>query len=66
MQKVTKDEAASLLNSMTSEWKSVLLAPSDVGRQEYWSAEKEYWTPESHKKVRRVQSEPQSPGPASG
>ena len=64
MQKVSKDEAAALRTSMTAEWKSVLTAPDDLCKREYQSAsDPAYWTPESMTKVRRVQSEPSSPGP---
>ena len=64
MQKVSKDEAAALRTSMTAEWKSVLTAPDDLCKREYQSAsDPAYWTPESMTKVRRVQSEPASPGP---
>ena len=64
MRKVSKDERAALLISMASEWKSVLTAPDDLCKREYQSAsDPAYWTPESMTKVRRVQSEPASPGP---
>ncbi len=64
MQKVSKDEAAALLISMTAEWKSVLTVPEDLCKREFQSAsDPAYWTPESMTKVRRVQSEPASPGP---
>ena len=64
MRKVSKDERAALLISMASEWKSVLTAPDDLCKREYQSAsDPAYWTPESMQKVRRLQSEPASPGP---
>lgn len=67
MQKVSKDESAALMVSMTAEWKSVLTAPEDLCKRECRSSDdRAYWTPESASKVRRVQSEPMSPGPASG
>ena len=67
MQKVSKDDAAALTASMAVEWKSVLTAPGDLSKQEHWAGEQAYWTPESAaKRVRRLQSEPMSPGPASG
>ena len=66
MQKVSRDDAAALTASMTAEWKSVLTAPRDLCKQEYWAGEAAYWTPESTRKVRRVQSEPMSPALASG
>ena len=66
MQKVSKDEAAALKISMTDEWKSVLTTP-DLCKPELHSADnRAYWTPSPATKVRRVQSEPMSPGPASG
>ena len=58
MQKVSKDDAAALTGSMTLELKSALTAQRADDRA--------YWTPESQTKVRRVQSEPMSPGPARG
>ena len=62
MQKVSKDDAAALKTSMAAEWKSVLLVPENLCEQEYHSAsDGAYWTPESVRKVRRVQSEPMSP-----
>ena len=64
MRKVSKDERTALLISMASEWKSVLTAPDDLCKREYQSAsDPAYWTPESMTKVRRLQSEPASPGP---
>ena len=66
MQKVSRDEAAALTVSMNAKWKSVLTAPGDLCKQEYWAGEAKYWTPESAKKVRRMMSEPSSPAPASG
>ena len=64
MRKVSKDERTALLISMASEWKSVLTAPDDLCKREYQSAsDPAYWTPESMQKVRRLQSEPASPGP---
>ena len=66
MQKVSKDEVAALTVSMTAEWKSVLTPPEDLCKQEYRSArDPACWTPESARKVQRVQSEPMSPGPTS-
>ena len=65
MQKLSKDDVAALKVSMAAEWKSVLTAPQDLCKREFQSAsDKAYWTPESMTKVRRVQSEPMSPGPA--
>ena len=64
MRKVSKDERTALLISMASEWKSVLTAPDDLCKREYQSAsDPAYWKPESMQKVRRLQSEPASPGP---
>ena len=64
MRKVSNDERTALLISMASEWKSVLTAPDDLCKREYQSAsDPAYWTPESMTKVRRVLSEPMSPGP---
>ena len=65
MQKVSRDEAAALTASMTAEWTSILNVPGEL-ESAYWAGEAAYWTPESAWKVRRVQSEPMSPGPASG
>ena len=65
MQKLSKDDVTALVVSMAAEWKSVLTAPQDLCKREFQSAsDKAYWTPESMTKVRRVQSEPMSPGPA--
>ena len=65
MQKLSKDDVAALEDSMTTEWKSVLTVPEDSFKREYQSpSDKAYWTPDC--KVRRVQSEPQSPAPACG
>ena len=65
MQKLSKDDVTALVVSMAAEWKSVLTAPEDLCKREFQSAsDKAYWTPESMTKVRRVQSEPMSPGPA--
>ena len=65
MQKLSKDDVTALVVSMAAEWKSVLTAPQDLCKREFQSAsDKAYWTPESVTKVRRVQSEPMSPGPA--
>ena len=67
MQKVSKDDAAALKGSMTLEWKSLLTAQEDMCKRETRRADdRAYWTPESQTKVRRVQSEPMSPGPARG
>ena len=64
MQKVSKDDVTALWASMTTEWKSVLTVPGDSSKREYHSpGDKAYWTPDW--KVRRVQSEPMSPAPAS-
>ena len=63
MQKLSKDDVTALVVSMAAEWKSVLTAPEDLCKREFQSAsDKAYWTPESVTKVRRVQSEPVSPG----
>ena len=63
MQKLSKDDVAALKDSMTTEWKSVLTVPEDLSKREYQSpSDNAYWTPESMSKVRRVQSEPLSPG----
>ena len=65
MQKLSKDDVTALVVSMAAEWKSVLTAPQDLCKREFQSAsDKAYWTPESVTKVRRVQSEPMSPGHA--
>ena len=65
MQKLSKDDVTALVVSMAAEWKSVLTAPEDLCKREFQSAsDKAYWTPESVTKVRRVQSEPMSPGHA--
>ena len=62
MQKVSRDDATALKASMTAEWESVLTAPDDLCKQDCWSGDTAYWTPESSaKKVRRMQSEPMSP-----
>ena len=56
MQKVSKNDVPALSASMTAEWKSVLTVPEDPCKQEYRSArERAYWTPESARKVQRVQ-----------
>ena len=63
IQKVSKDEVAALTLSMGAEWKSVLAEASAQGTSPgpLSSKESEYWSVERAKKVRRVQSEPQSP-----
>ena len=66
MQKISRDDVAALKTSMTAEWQSVLTAPGDLCQKESWSGDAAYWTPESARKVRRMQSEPMSPASASG
>ena len=67
MQKLSKDDAVALKDSMNIEWKSVLTVPTDLCKWEYQSpSDKAYWTPEPASKVRRVQSEPISPARVSG
>ena len=63
MQKVSTDKLAALTLSMGAEWKSVLAEASAQGTSPgpLSSKEVEYWSVERAKKVRRVQSEPQSP-----
>ena len=63
MQKVSKDEVAALTLSMGAEWKSILAEAGAQGTSPgpLSSKEEEHWSAERAKKVRRVQSEPQSP-----
>ena len=61
--KVSRDEVAALTISMGAEWKAVL---SEAGGQantpkRLSSQEQGYWSVERAKKMRRMQSEPQSP-----
>ena len=68
MQKVSNDESVALTVSMTYEWQSVLTNPED-GREQpglRGADDREYWTPSPANKVRRMESDPKSPGPASG
>ena len=61
--KVSRDEVAALTISMGAEWKAVL---SEAGGQantpkRLSSQEQGYWSVERAKRMRRMQSEPQSP-----
>ena len=66
MQKVSQDEKAALVASMGLEWKSVLQdVPDTTSMAEtppVSSKQEEYWSEQRTPKVRRMQSEPQSPG----
>ena len=66
MQKISKDEKNALTLSMNLEWKSVLTKMADLesSPERVSSRAEEYWSAERTPKVRRIQSEPQSPGPA--
>ena len=66
MQKISQDDAATLTESTTVEWKSVLTTPEDLCKEAYWAGGQEYWSPEKARKVRRLQSEPTSPKPSCG
>ena len=67
MQKVSQDEKTALVASMGLEWKSVLQdVPDTTSMAEtppVSSKQEEYWSEQRTPKVRRMQSEPQSPGP---
>ena len=69
MQKVSEDQKGALVTSMGQEWKSVLTNEMREGQVTESPAASsktaEYWSEERAPKLRRLQSEPQSPGPAS-
>ena len=69
MQKVSEDQKVALVTSMGQEWKSVLTSDVRAGQVTESPAASsktaEYWSEERARKLRRLQSEPQSPGPAS-
>ena len=70
MCKVSQGDKDALTLSMGLEWKSVLHdmeATATLSATPPLSAKaEEYWSEKRTPKVRRMQSEPQSPGPASG
>ena len=61
MQKVSSDEKAALIQSLAVEWKSVLGSKADDWDLELVSARKpEYWE-QPASKLRRIESEPETP-----
>ena len=68
MHKITKDEQRALTLSMALEWKSVLgnVADTATSPGRVSSRTDEYWSAERTPKMRRIQSEPQSPGNPTG
>ncbi len=65
MRKLGEQEKAAALQSFAEEWSGALTPASDGEAHAFTSPKKaEYWSEERTPKVRRIQSEPQSPKPS--
>ncbi len=64
--RVSKDEAAALLDNMPCEWKAILTSSPDSATTPAPKSANDdgYWSEERASKVRRMASEPQSPNPS--